>query len=939
MPPIAAPSSPATRYRIAPLDPHAHLYEVRVTVDTPDRAGQKFVLPTWIPGSYLIREFARHFVTVRGEGAEGAVAMRKVAKDTWQADPCAGPLTLVAHVYAFDLSVRAAYLDATRGYFNGPSVFPCPVGHEHARCVVDIAAPADGSGRDWRVATTLARAGADEHGFGLYEAADYDELIDHPVETGAFALARFEAGGVPHEIAIAGRQSADLERLATDLRRVCQWQVDLFGGAPFPRYLFQVAAVGDGYGGLEHRSSTSLLCRRDELPAPGTDAIDDDYLRFLGLASHEYFHAWNVKRIMPAAFAPYNLARENYTRQLWAFEGFTSYYDDLALVRCGLIGPERYLELLGQTITTVLRAPGRHLQSVADSSFDAWIKYYRPDENSPNSVVSYYTKGALVGCALDLTLRLTGRASLDILMRALWERFGKPGIGVPEDAIAALASELAGRDLADFFARYVEGTEDPPLADLFAQFGIAFNLRGALDAKDRGGKAASLMPPAATLGMRVNADQKVAVVFRDGPAARAGLSAGDTLVAIDGLRATPERLQTVLRQRAPGSTVALHAFRRDEFLTLTATLAPAPADTCWLALDPGRDRRRPPPPRRVAARLGGTAKSSLAKDLYAASRTTLVLSSHFQAGAAGPPPRRPPDFAIDVPAAKGATPARHHPRIRRTPFAVAWLRRYRGVERVAAGDRRLREDVPRHRRARVRAGEARRHVEARHVEREQREYVAVRQRIVPRRTRAVVAVVIAGHLRIAGEPPGVVVDPVARVARRMGPRLAARLDAVGMLAARDPRRIGRKVDERPVEEVDARQRCRYHASLLVHVVAARRHVRIVADERERARAMRQFGPREVGIAVGGQTHVRRRVDHAERELAGNHAVVRESRRRQFHRCSPRQLLFCQCGGTVAAKNGNASTRAFHAASAGGSSAATSNVGTFSAQRSRKPTIG
>ena len=315
------------------------------------------------------------------------------------------------------------------------------------------------------------------------------------------------------------------------------------------------------------------------------DAIGDDYLNFLGLASHEYFHAWNVKRIKPAAFAPYDLARENYTRQLWAFEGITSYYDDLALARCGLIGPERYLELLARTITTVLRTPGRRLQSVAESSFDAWIKYYRQDENTPNAVVSYYTKGALVACALDLTLRREGRTSLDLVMRALWERYGARGVGVPEDGVPALASELAGRDLSDFFARFVDGTEDPPLPALLDAFGVSYHLRPAADARDRGGKPGSGTPPACTLGLRVGADMKVTAALRDGPAARAGLSAGDTLVAIGGLKATPERVATTLARAAPGDTVQLQAFRRDELMSFAAVLAPAPDDTCFLVLE------------------------------------------------------------------------------------------------------------------------------------------------------------------------------------------------------------------------------------------------------------------------------------------------------------------------------------------------------------------
>ncbi len=620
-----APTPPAVRYRIAPVDPNAHLFEVACTVADPDPGGQRFRLPVWIPGSYLVREFARHFVTVRAESAGNAVALAKESKDTWRAAPCAGPLTVTARVYAYDLSVRTAYLDATRGYFNGPSVFLCPDGRADRGCEVEIAPPAGPAFAAWRVATTLPSAGAAEAGFGAYRAANYDELIDHPVEMSDFAVARFTAGGVPHDIAVSGRQRSDLDRFARDLARICQWQCDLFGGAagaaaPFDRYLFQIAAVGDGYGGLEHRASTSLVCRRDELPQPGAAGIDDAYLNLLGLASHEYFHSWNVKRIKPAAFAPYDLARENYTRQLWVFEGFTSYYDDLALVRSGVIDAKRYLQLLGRTITTVLRTPGRHAQSVAESSFDAWIKYYRQDENTPNAVVSYYTKGALVALALDLQLRRRG-GSLDRLMRTLWERHGRTGNGVPEGAVEALACELGGPELADFFARCVHGTEDPPLAALLAEFGVAFHLRPAEGGADRGGTpgkardgathegatheaatdegaARAPAPQRSWLGGKFASGHqpRLVHVFAGGPLQQAGLSAHDTIVAVDGLRASADALDRLVTRRAPGDSFEVHAFRRDELFTARVTLAAAPLDTCWLALadaaDPDTTSRR-----------------------------------------------------------------------------------------------------------------------------------------------------------------------------------------------------------------------------------------------------------------------------------------------------------------------------------------------------------
>ncbi|MEP6657929.1 MAG: PDZ domain-containing protein, partial [Betaproteobacteria bacterium] len=558
-------------------------------------AGQRFRLPTWIPGSYLIREFARQFTRVHAHDASGPVEIAKEAKDTWRAAPCPGPLTVIAEVYAYDLSVRTAYLDGDRGFFNGPSVFLCPAGLEAVACELEIVAPAGNDHLRWRVATAMPRRGAAPYGFGKYGAGNYDALIDHPVEMSDFTLASFEAGGAIHDIAISGRHRADTDRLAADLQKVCAWQCDLFHGAPngrapFDRYVFLVAAVGEGYGGLEHRASTSLLCKRDELPLPGMTGISADYRTFLGLASHEYFHSWNIKRIKPAAFTPYDLARENYTRQLWAFEGITSYYDDLALVRSGVITIDDFLELLGRTMTTVLRGPGRAMQSVADSSFDAWIKFYRQDENSPNAGVSYYAKGSLVALALDLTLRRHG-TSLDALMRALWRRHGNTGIGVPEDGIARLAAEIAGVPLDDFFARYVHGIEDLPLAELLEELGIALHVRAAEGSTDRGGKRGKddgQGKPRVWIGAKLAAgsEPRLQHVYRGGPAECAGLAAGDVLVAIDGLRASEHALEKLCVQHAPGDVIGVHAFRRDELRTLACTLTAAPHDTCWLVLGP-----------------------------------------------------------------------------------------------------------------------------------------------------------------------------------------------------------------------------------------------------------------------------------------------------------------------------------------------------------------
>jgi predicted metalloprotease with PDZ domain len=325
------------------------------------------------------------------------------------------------------------------------------------------------------VATTLPRLTGAAWEYGAFEAPGYEELIDHPVLMGTLTVAEFDACGTPHAIAIAGHQNADLARLSADLSRLCSWQIRLFGEpAPMLRYLFLVRLTGEGFGGLEHRSSSALVCHRNDLPQPGRAALSRGYRDFLGLASHEYFHLWNVKRIRPAEFTPYDLSREVYTRQLWIFEGVTSYYDDLALLRSGVITVETYLELLGRTLTSVYRTGGRRRQTLEEASFDAWIKFYRPDENSPNVQVSYYTKGAMVALALDLDVRLRtdGRISLDDIMRVLWENHGRePGHPMQEGVFEDLAAEVSGLDLAEFFAHSVRSTVDPPVGILLAQFG------------------------------------------------------------------------------------------------------------------------------------------------------------------------------------------------------------------------------------------------------------------------------------------------------------------------------------------------------------------------------------------------------------------------------------------------------------------------------------
>jgi predicted metalloprotease with PDZ domain len=576
------------QYSIRPVDPAAHLYEINLLIAAPDPGGQLLTLPAWIPGSYMIRDFARNIVTIAAKSASGDVLINKLDKQSWRLAPTSQAVTVSYRVYAWDLSVRAAHLDQTHGYFNGTSVFLRVVGQEKAAHTVDVLPPPGDGFMAWRVSTTLPSIGADERGFGEYSAPDYEALVDYPVEMGTQRGFEFMAAGVAHSVQISWLHRCDYQRLSRDLALICTHHAAMFGELPVDRYLFLVLATADGYGGLEHRDSTSLICARDDLPVPGLAEPDEGYRRFLGLCSHEYFHLWNVKRIRPERLKQADLSGEVHTELLWAFEGFTSYYDDLALVRCGCISASSYLELLAHGITRVMRGTGRTKQSVAESSFDAWTKFYKQDENAPNAIVSYYAKGALVAFGLDMTLRdaTTDTVSLDDLLRALWLRHGKPDIGLAEQGIETLASELAGCDLSDFFACYVHGTDELPLERWLASAGIGLALRAAKGPDDQGGSTGQTperVEPERVLGARWSNDSGAALlshVLDGGAAQAAGLSAGDRLIAIDGLQVKPDKLA----RQVAGATgaVTIHAFRGDVLMAFEVEPRLAPADTATL---------------------------------------------------------------------------------------------------------------------------------------------------------------------------------------------------------------------------------------------------------------------------------------------------------------------------------------------------------------------
>jgi predicted metalloprotease with PDZ domain len=570
-------------------DLERHHFEVECRIADP-AAEQRFTLPAWIPGSYLLRDFARHVVATEATSNGRRIDVEKVASDSWVVRGAQREVTLIAVVYALDQSVRGAYLDRRRGYFNGPCVLMLPEGRDAEPIEIALDRPVQPQAENWRVATALAPKDVDRHGFGLYTAADYDEAIDHPVEISDFESVEFEAAGVPHHLVVSGRFESDLERVAADLKKVCEAQIDFFGRpAPFDRYWFLGLAVGDGYGGLEHRASSSLIFNRDDLPKAGETGVPGDYQRFLGLAGHEYFHTWHVKRTKPAAFVPYRLDRRVHTKLLWVFEGITSYYQEVLLLRSGVIGTAVFLQRLGELFTRVYRTPGRLKQSLAASSFDAWDILYRPEANHPNTSISYYTKGALAALALDLTLRRdTARVSLDDVIRELWQRYGARGIGVPEDGFEALALELGGSALAGFFERAVRGTDDLPFVELLADFGVGLKLRAASGPDDKGG-----MPRAANgevLGLGASFRERdhgleLLSVLDGGPAQRAGLIPGDVLLAIDRLKVTSANLKRRLARFEAGERVTVSVFRGDELVEAGMVLKPAPLDTAYLKLE------------------------------------------------------------------------------------------------------------------------------------------------------------------------------------------------------------------------------------------------------------------------------------------------------------------------------------------------------------------
>ena len=512
-------------YKVELHDLNAHLFQVTLTIPEP-AITQHVSLPVWIPGSYLVREFAKNLQKLTASQGKKQLDAIQADKCSWQIDcDSTQPLEITYQVFAHDHSVRTAWLDDTRGFFNGTSLCLRVEGQEDTTHTFEIKPLS--TKRDWQVATGATPLKVNKQGFGSYTFANYDELVDCPFELGAFWSGDFTVRKVRHRFVVAGATATfDGAKLLADAQKICETEIVFWHGKsasskkplPVKSYVFMLNAVDDGYGGLEHRNSTALICNRKDLPRLNEVKQPDGYNTLLGLISHEYFHTWNVKRLRPKEFAEFDYNQENYTELLWFFEGFTSYYDDLLLRRAGLIDNTQYLDLLCKTANQVMQTPGRKIQAVAEASFDAWVKYYRPEPNTANATVSYYTKGALVALCFDLTLRAEGKTTLDDVMRGLWVRC-KAG-PMSERDFATVLEELGERSFAKEIKAWVHGTGELPVRDLLVKHGVVVS-----------DEPAQLQQ---RLGLRVSeaAGVSIKVVLSGGAAEKAGFAAGDEWLGI-----------------------------------------------------------------------------------------------------------------------------------------------------------------------------------------------------------------------------------------------------------------------------------------------------------------------------------------------------------------------------------------------------------------------
>ncbi len=543
--------APKLKYQISMPQPQTHLFEVKFVVSNWTDEVLNVKMPVWTPGSYLVREYAKQLQTFAATTSdERPLTSTKISKHHWQIDThnCS-ELTISYRMFANELTVRTNHLDTTHGYFNPAALCFYVPDYEHCPIEISIVIPHP----DWQVTTPLPEISP-----LTFLAADFDTLVDSPFEIGTQQIYDFTVLEKPHQLVIWGQGNFVPQQAIADIQKIVAVEAQIFGGLPYEKYIFLLHLSPSGGGGLEHKDCCSLLYPRFNFQG------SEKHNRFMQLVAHEFFHLWNVKRIRPIALEKFDYDRENYTPSLWFSEGTTSYYDLIIPRRAGIYDEREFSIELSKEITRFLTTPGRLVQPLSESSFDAWIKLYRPDANSSNSQMSYYLKGEMVTLILDLLIRdrTDGLKSFDDVLVAMWEQFGKVEVGFTEAQLKTIIESIANLDLTEFYDRYIHGIEELPFNDYFLPFGI------------------ELTPSEATipyLGLTVKSEygkEVIKAVASHSPAQLAGIDPGDELLAIDGFKVTAERLNDRLKQYQPGTQIDLTVFHADRLLTVNLTLSP-----------------------------------------------------------------------------------------------------------------------------------------------------------------------------------------------------------------------------------------------------------------------------------------------------------------------------------------------------------------------------
>ncbi|MGJ8682544.1 M61 family metallopeptidase [Paraglaciecola sp.] len=579
-------------YQVSVKSITSHEFNVTLSIENPDKTGQLLSLPAWIPGSYMIRDFAKNIIQISAFNAAGEILnITKQDKQTWRVSPCIGKLTIEYQVYAYDLSVRGAYINDEYAFFNGTNMFLAVEGQTSQPCSVELIKPKENTLSHWKVATTLTSNKHLSHEFGHYWAKHYDELIDHPVLLGEFDIVPFETSGVKFELILAGGHQADTNRIKSDLTKICQHQIEFFKDSPpIGHYQFITLLTDNAFGGLEHISSTALMYSRKDLPSLyQKENMTDGYQTFLSLCSHEFLHTWHVKRTKPEELFEAKLDCEKYTEQLWIYEGFTSYYDDLSLLRCGVVKQEEYLNVMAKNLTRLVRNKGRFKQSITESSYDAWTKFYKQDESSINNIVSYYNKGAVLAMCLDLLIKqkTDNKQTLDDVMRYLWAQYGKLGIPTHKLSVQKIVADDLNIDLSDFFELALYTTQELPFEKLLSQFGINVNYSARDKLGDKGGSI-STTPFMFDFGAQLkDKDIGVEVLQVTQPSAsfNAGLQVKDVIIAINNWQISTDNLKYIINNLELKQQVPLTILRDKKLKNLSFTAERVVLDSIHLSVN------------------------------------------------------------------------------------------------------------------------------------------------------------------------------------------------------------------------------------------------------------------------------------------------------------------------------------------------------------------